>query len=176
MANRKIFADDPGQCVSAARCPGHGSGNAALHFCVNRFTHHIEDVFFGGEIFIQRPNRRSGRPGDLARSGFVEPFFDKQLNRGVGNLAASALYQIRILDLGGYVFCPDRILHVSLCSGGKIPLRLQIELVISILSPIQRTDDREYRISRNKHRVFPSERSLDFHSMFLFFLSRFCDE
>jgi len=31
----------------------------------------------------------------------------------------------------------------------------------------------EYRISRNDGRGFPNERSLNFHSMFLFFLSRF---
>jgi hypothetical protein len=60
--------------------------------------------------------------GDLAGGGFVESFGDKQLNRGVRDLASPALYQSRIFDLGGDILCPDRILHNLLCPSGGMML------------------------------------------------------
>jgi hypothetical protein len=117
VANFKILPDYTYQGSAAGGRTGHRICNATGHFRMYGFAHHIKDVFFRGEIFVQGTDGRTGCPGNLPSGGFMETLLDEKLNGGIGDLAASSFHQIRILDLGGDVSCSNQLLHGNLYTG-----------------------------------------------------------
>ncbi len=117
MANFEILPDHLCQGIAPGGCPGHRFRNAPGHFRMDGVAHHIKDIFFGGEIFIQGTDGRTGCPGNLPGGGFMKALLDEKLNGGIGDLTASAFHQIGIFDLGRDVFCSDQLLHGNLYTG-----------------------------------------------------------
>ena len=64
----------------------------------------------------------------------METFFDKQLNGGIGDPAASSFHQIGILDLGRDVFCPDQFLHGNLYIDYACPLVSLYRLTLPLIT------------------------------------------
>ena len=111
MAYHKVFMDHFGQCIAAPGCLRHGCTDPAFHLCVDRFTYHVQDIFLGCEIFVQRTNRKSSGAGNLPGSGFVETLINKKLNGCIGYLASSAINEFRVFNLGGDIDYPVDVFH-----------------------------------------------------------------
>ena len=89
VANFKILPDYACNGSTTGSRPGHRFANAPGHFRMYGFAHHVQDIFFRSEIFVQGTDGRTGCPGNLPGGGFMETLLDEKLNGSIGDLAAA---------------------------------------------------------------------------------------
>jgi hypothetical protein len=100
VADQQIGPHDFGQGVALICDALHGFGHAALHFGMDGIADQVQDIFFGGDILIERADRDPGCFGNLAGRGFVKTVLNEKFDRRVDDLVPPSLDQILIFNLG----------------------------------------------------------------------------